>query len=83
MLSYKIHVNLNIIYPVDKMAVSYFREVLKMGKKIDLTDAGFGTRMIHAGQDPDPAYGALATPIYQTSTFCFDTVEEGMQKFSG
>ena len=30
---------------------------------------GFGTRAIHAGQDPDPQTGAVMTPIYQTSTF--------------
>lgn len=43
---------------------------------------GFGTTAIHAGQKPDPQYGALATPIYQTSTFCFSTVEEGAKKFA-
>lgn len=51
--------------------------------KIDLESAGFGTLAIHAGQEPDGMYGALATPIYQTSTFCFETVEEGSAKFSG
>ena len=51
--------------------------------KMNLNDAGFGTVVIHAGQEPDPAYGALATPIYQTSTFCFETVEKGSQIFSG
>ena len=34
-----------------------------------LERSGFMTRAIHAGQEPDSAYGALATPIYQTSTF--------------
>ncbi len=29
----------------------------------------FGTRAIHAGQEPDPVTGAIMTPIYQTSTF--------------
>jgi cystathionine beta-lyase/cystathionine gamma-synthase len=29
----------------------------------------FETQAIHAGQDPDPATGAVMTPIYQTSTF--------------
>lgn len=29
----------------------------------------FATKVIHAGQQPDPATGAVATPIYQTSTF--------------
>lgn len=31
--------------------------------------ARFGTKAIHAGQSPDPATGAICTPIYQTSTF--------------
>lgn len=30
---------------------------------------GFGTLAIHAGQKPDPATGAIMTPIYQTSTY--------------
>jgi cystathionine gamma-synthase len=30
---------------------------------------GFDTLAIHAGQDPDPATGAVVVPIYQTSTF--------------
>jgi cystathionine gamma-lyase/cystathionine beta-lyase len=29
----------------------------------------FGTKAIHAGQEPDPATGAVMTPIYQTSTY--------------
>ena len=29
----------------------------------------FGTKAIHAGQKPDPATGAIMTPIYQSSTF--------------
>lgn len=34
----------------------------------------FETLVIHAGQGPDPAYGAVMTPIYQTSTFAFKGV---------
>lgn len=30
---------------------------------------GFATRSIHAGQSPDPATGAVMTPIYATSTY--------------
>src|SRR5260370_8399233 len=30
---------------------------------------GFATRAIHAGQPPDPATGAVITPIYATSTY--------------
>ncbi|MFQ5534452.1 MAG: cystathionine gamma-synthase [Sphingomonadales bacterium] len=31
--------------------------------------AGFATRAIHAGQQPDPSTGAIMTPIYATSTY--------------
>ena len=34
-----------------------------------MSGPGFGTRAIHAGQDPDPRTGAVMTPIYQTSTY--------------
>ncbi|WP_417070473.1 trans-sulfuration enzyme family protein [Niveibacterium terrae] len=30
---------------------------------------GFGTRVIHAGQTPDPSTGAVMTPIYANSTY--------------
>ena len=32
----------------------------------------FGTKVIHAGVDPDPSTGAIMTPIYQTSTYVQD-----------
>jgi cystathionine gamma-synthase len=38
------------------------------------TTDGFATRAIHAGQDPDPATGAVVVPIYATSTFAQDQV---------
>ncbi len=50
--------------------------------KIDFDNVKFNTKVVHAGQSFDPETGALSTPIYQTSTFCFETVEEGAQKFS-
>jgi cystathionine beta-lyase/cystathionine gamma-synthase len=37
--------------------------------KGDPRDLGFSTRAIHAGQAPDPRTGAVAVPIYQTSTY--------------
>ncbi|MDQ2837103.1 MAG: cystathionine gamma-synthase [Actinomycetota bacterium] len=37
-------------------------------------ELGFNTRAIHAGQEPDPLTGAVAIPIYQTSTFKQDGV---------
>jgi methionine-gamma-lyase len=43
---------------------------------------GFGTACIHSGHIPDPNY-AHVTPIYASSTFVFDTAEQGMNRFSG
>ena len=34
-----------------------------------LAGTGLGTQCVHGGAAPDPAYGAVAAPIYQTSTF--------------
>lgn len=39
-----------------------------------MPEYGFATRAIHAGQDPDPATGAVIVPIYQTSTFAQEAV---------
>jgi cystathionine beta-lyase len=39
----------------------------------------FGTKAIHAGVQPDPATGAIMTPIYQTSTY----VQEGVGNHKG
>lgn len=35
---------------------------------------GFQTDTIHAGVSPDKAYGAIMTPIYQSSTFVFEDI---------
>jgi cystathionine gamma-synthase len=40
------------------------------------TPMRFETRAIHAGQDPEPAYGAVNVPIYQTSTYAVGAVGE-------
>jgi cystathionine gamma-synthase len=37
-----------------------------------LPGAGLATRCVHAGSQPDPAYGSVMPPIYQTSTFAFN-----------
>jgi len=41
-----------------------------------VSDRGFGTRAIHAGQAPDPATGAIMTPVYLTSTYVQDAPAE-------
>ncbi|WP_182113287.1 MULTISPECIES: cystathionine gamma-synthase [unclassified Actinotalea] len=40
----------------------------------DWTSAGFSTRAIHAGSEPDPTTGAVVPPIYQVSTYKQDGV---------
>src|SRR6478609_5537180 len=42
---------------------------------------GFNTLAIHAGAAPDPATGARATPIYQTTSFVFDDVDHAASLF--
>lgn len=42
---------------------------------------GFSTKAIHTGHD-DNKHGALATPIYQTSTFIFADADQGGRRFS-
>ena len=42
----------------------------------------FETRQIHAGQAPDAATGARALPIYQTTSFVFDSAEQAANRFS-
>jgi len=43
------------------------------------THPGFATRAIHAGQEPDPATGAIMTPVFLTSTY----VQEELGKNKG
>ena len=49
---------------------------------MDFKNMGFATRQIHAGKH-DNGVGALCTPIYQTSTFEFDTVQQGGARVAG
>lgn len=42
---------------------------------------GIGTMSIHTGNHKNP-FGALAVPIYQTSTFVFDSAEQGGKRFA-
>jgi methionine-gamma-lyase len=41
------------------------------------------TTVIHAGQEPDPLYGGVSVPIYQSSTFAFASAEQGAARFAG
>jgi O-acetylhomoserine (thiol)-lyase len=42
---------------------------------------GFNTLAIHAGAQPDPATGARATPIYQTTSFVFEDADHAASLF--
>ena len=42
----------------------------------------FDTLMLHAGQQPDPATGARATPIYQTSSYVFRDTDQAAALFN-
>ncbi|MDJ1156906.1 O-acetylhomoserine aminocarboxypropyltransferase [Chelatococcus sp. SYSU_G07232] len=44
-------------------------------------EPGFNTLAVHAGAQPDPATGARATPIYQTTSFVFDDVDHAASLF--
>lgn len=43
----------------------------------------FETKIIHEGYDPEQYRGSLAPPIFQTSTFTFETAEQGERRFAG
>lgn len=42
---------------------------------------GFSTLAVHAGAKPDPATGARATPIYQTTSYVFDDTDHAASLF--
>ena len=41
------------------------------------------TKAIHGGVSKEKGYGSLSMPIYQTSTFVFETAEQGGRRFAG
>ena len=43
---------------------------------------GFSTLQIHGGQEPDSATGSRAVPIYQTTSYCFESVKYGADLFA-
>lgn len=51
-----------------------------MEKSFPLT--GWGSLAVHGGHLQDPMYAHI-TPIYASSTYIFDTAEQGMRRFSG
>ena len=47
-----------------------------------MTEYGFDTLSVHAGAQPDPATGARATPIYQTTAFVFEDSDHAAALFN-
>ena len=43
---------------------------------------GFSKLQVHGGQKPDSATGSRAVPIYQTTSYCFESVEHGADLFA-
>ena len=65
-------------YPAFFIRYSIF---LNMATK-EFPYSGFTSLAIHAGHQQDPNYAHLV-PIYASSTFVYDTAEQGMRRFSG
>jgi OAH/OAS sulfhydrylase len=47
-----------------------------------MSDYRYETLQLHAGQEPDPTTNARAVPIYQTSSYVFNSAEHGANLFS-
>ena len=47
-----------------------------------MADYGFNTLSVHAGAQPDPATGARATPIYQTTAYVFEDADHAAALFN-
>ncbi len=51
--------------------------------KLDLKKAKFATLCVHGSGGVDPATGAVSIPIYQSSTFAFESARAGAEIFAG
>ena len=49
----------------------------------DMKNMSVATKAIHGGVSKEKGYGSLSMPIYQTSTFVFETAEQGGRRFAG
>jgi len=52
-----------------------------MSSETDRSAQGFETLALHAGQQPDPTTNARAVPIYQTTSYVFDSAEHAADLF--
>jgi len=58
------------------------KEKLSMSTHSSDRQFGFSTRQLHAGQQPDPATGARAVPLYQTTSYVFENTAHAAKLFS-
>lgn len=49
---------------------------------MDIKNKGFNSKLVHGGEHKDPLLSAV-TPIYQSSTFSFNSADHGAQCFAG
>lgn len=54
-----------------------------MSRLLNVPPAGFATRAIHFGYDPQEEHGALTPPLHLTSTYAFESAEAGGEIFAG
>jgi methionine-gamma-lyase len=54
-----------------------------MAHPVNNSNTSFATRAIHHGYDPQDEHGALTPPLHLTSTFSFETAEQGGEMFAG
>ncbi|MGW2955605.1 bifunctional o-acetylhomoserine/o-acetylserine sulfhydrylase [Streptomyces eurythermus] len=66
--------------PVDSVTAGHTAEEPSTGP--DTSAWSFETKQVHAGAVPDPATGARATPIYQTTSFVFRDTRHAADLFS-
>lgn len=49
----------------------------------NIQNKGLETKITHSGANPDKTYGSAAPPIYQSSTFSFESADQGAARFAG
>lgn len=47
-----------------------------------MSDYGFNTNCLHAGQEPDPTTNARAVPLYQTTSYVFNDTDHAANLFA-
>src|SRR5699024_11960773 len=68
----------------NKNSYNHLKEKIRKGKKMMTKRYNkFETAVIHEGYDEKEMLGSLAVPLFQTSTYVFDSAEQGERRFAG